>query len=447
MRTLAVAIVLVVGAVATWTGGAPASSDDSVEVRITARRLADGRIEFGLQQRVEGRMWGERDLPVRRFFPASGREGRWLGSSSIQLAPARRPDPSPTPTVRLGDTVAAGLVDVVATGIERGALEIGGALLTRIEVLFTNARGGAQSIRPGGVETIHWGQVGALDARGFNVGASDVCHSLGASMLEGACPGALKRTELRPGSAVRGYVYFAESPRYPLEFIVFANWSGSTSQPVETVVELPVPPGAPEKENVPARVVSFELVIPDSDPLEYVAEIRSTQPNGCQRFGGWSLARDDNRIAIDVWNTRPQPDASGYLACPFGPSPNRLGPSPSIGSRGRGETLTTILLGTDFEPGPRYEVAINADDLYGVEYGFVAQASPGPHADVRIVAKRHGDGRVEFGLQEGKADGSWGDRILPVQRFFPGSGSAGAWLSSTPIAIDIPSLAERLRDH
>ena len=52
---------------------------------------------------------------------------------------------------------------------------------------------------PGGVETIHWGQVGALDARGFNVGASDVCHSLGASMLEGACPGALKRTELRPG--------------------------------------------------------------------------------------------------------------------------------------------------------------------------------------------------------------------------------------------------------
>ena len=62
------------------------------EVRISARQLADGRIESALQQR--GRVgpsapaapddggWGERVLPHQRFFPATGSE-RWLNSLPV----------------------------------------------------------------------------------------------------------------------------------------------------------------------------------------------------------------------------------------------------------------------------------------------------------------------------------------------------------------------------
>ena len=45
-----------------------ASSTQS-DVRIAAQRVADGRIEFALQQRLPGETWGERLLPRRRFFP------------------------------------------------------------------------------------------------------------------------------------------------------------------------------------------------------------------------------------------------------------------------------------------------------------------------------------------------------------------------------------------
>ncbi len=55
-----------------------------VAVRIVARRLADGRVEFGLQQRDNG-SWGDRDLPQSRFFPPTATVDRWLGSSTLNL--------------------------------------------------------------------------------------------------------------------------------------------------------------------------------------------------------------------------------------------------------------------------------------------------------------------------------------------------------------------------
>ena len=61
-------------------GGAAAAA---AEVRINARRLADGRIEFGLQER-DGNVWGDRILPSQRFFPAAGGT-RWLSSSPIEV--------------------------------------------------------------------------------------------------------------------------------------------------------------------------------------------------------------------------------------------------------------------------------------------------------------------------------------------------------------------------
>ena len=60
-------------------------------------------------------------------------------------------------------------------------------------------------------------------------------------------------------------------------------------------------------------------------------------------------------------------------------------------------------------------------------------------AEVRIVAQRLDDGRVEFGLQQREGDG-WGERILPQRRYFPTT-SEGRWLSSSPITIDVPAPA------
>ena len=57
---------------------------DDVAVRIVARKLADGRVEFGLQERDNG-SWGDRELPTRRYFPPSATVDRWLGSSTITL--------------------------------------------------------------------------------------------------------------------------------------------------------------------------------------------------------------------------------------------------------------------------------------------------------------------------------------------------------------------------
>lgn len=55
------------------------------EVRVVVRRLADDRVEFGLQTRLPGEAWGERILPEQRFFPADAEVGRWLNSSPVAV--------------------------------------------------------------------------------------------------------------------------------------------------------------------------------------------------------------------------------------------------------------------------------------------------------------------------------------------------------------------------
>ena len=62
-----------------------ATPDPLSEVRITARRLDDGRTEFALQQRGADDQWGERQLPTRRFFPANVAAGRWLVSAPLTI--------------------------------------------------------------------------------------------------------------------------------------------------------------------------------------------------------------------------------------------------------------------------------------------------------------------------------------------------------------------------
>ena len=58
----------------------------TLDVRVAARRLADGRTEFALQQRDDDGSWAARRLPARRFFPADTEVGRWLSSSPLTVA-------------------------------------------------------------------------------------------------------------------------------------------------------------------------------------------------------------------------------------------------------------------------------------------------------------------------------------------------------------------------
>ena len=64
-------------------GAASALGQEASETRISARRLADGRIEFALQVQNAGGGWGERVLPTSRYFPANAAVGRWLNSSPV----------------------------------------------------------------------------------------------------------------------------------------------------------------------------------------------------------------------------------------------------------------------------------------------------------------------------------------------------------------------------
>lgn len=56
----------------------------SYYVRITARRLPDGRTEFGLRRWLTTR-WSDVLLPASRFMPADAATGRWLTSTPVDL--------------------------------------------------------------------------------------------------------------------------------------------------------------------------------------------------------------------------------------------------------------------------------------------------------------------------------------------------------------------------
>ena len=115
MKVLIVVIALAAAVSALSMGVVIATNDNSTEVRIAAKRLESGRIEFALQQREQDGSWGDRILPTRRFFPASGREGRWLTSSSFAVTV---PTPTPGPMLSVAEyaewCAAGGTIDELA---------------------------------------------------------------------------------------------------------------------------------------------------------------------------------------------------------------------------------------------------------------------------------------------------------------------------------------------
>ena len=76
---------LIVGAIATSLAWAANGGD--AEVRVAGRILEDGRVEFGLQQRlVEDAAWGEIERPTARYIAADAERDRWFFSSTLSVA-------------------------------------------------------------------------------------------------------------------------------------------------------------------------------------------------------------------------------------------------------------------------------------------------------------------------------------------------------------------------
>ena len=94
------AVVLLGAALAGGTITAHGAGHEA-EVRITAQRLTSGRTEFALQQRGADGVWGERQLPRARFFPAAPTVGRWLSSTPLTVRAAGAGDGSAGAEVRI----------------------------------------------------------------------------------------------------------------------------------------------------------------------------------------------------------------------------------------------------------------------------------------------------------------------------------------------------------
>ena len=77
-------------AVGRWLASSPLSVD-SGEVRVVARRVDDGRVEFGLQERAGSEAWEARRFPSKRFFPVDAAVGRWLVSSPLSVGRVAAP--------------------------------------------------------------------------------------------------------------------------------------------------------------------------------------------------------------------------------------------------------------------------------------------------------------------------------------------------------------------
>ena len=84
MLKITIAAILLIAVAAPTVLFATQAQQGASEVRISAFKHSDGRIEFGLQSK-EGNTWGERTLPRVRFLPSNARSGRWYHSSGFTI--------------------------------------------------------------------------------------------------------------------------------------------------------------------------------------------------------------------------------------------------------------------------------------------------------------------------------------------------------------------------
>ena len=86
---------LIMGAMVFGITGAASSTSQEVEVRVSAKRLADGRTEFAVQQRDGNGEWSDRILPSRRLLSATPPVGRWIPSTPVSVTAPTASTPAP----------------------------------------------------------------------------------------------------------------------------------------------------------------------------------------------------------------------------------------------------------------------------------------------------------------------------------------------------------------
>ena len=61
--------------------------------------------------------------------------------------------------------------------------------------------------------------------------------------------------------------------------------------------------------------------------------------------------------------------------------------------------------------------------------------------EVRVAVRLLADDRIEFALQKRLPGETWGERLLPEQRFFPAGAQVGRWLASSEVAVTLAARA------
>ena len=117
------AIVLAALVLAALIGGGAAliiraqSDSGSAELRLSARRAADGSVELGLQRRM-GDVWSARILPDGRFLPADAAVDEWFDSASFTLGEVGGDagDGDAEPAAQAGESGGQAAVEAEADG-------------------------------------------------------------------------------------------------------------------------------------------------------------------------------------------------------------------------------------------------------------------------------------------------------------------------------------------
>ena len=126
--------VAAIGVVSATTGQA------QKDVRITARLLENGKVEFGLQERTDGGDWSQILIPPRNKFPyATATVDRWLFSSAVPLTPvdigAVQAPPSASHTLTVDEYAAGCAAQLVADPV--GDAATWGEYITALDTVIT----------------------------------------------------------------------------------------------------------------------------------------------------------------------------------------------------------------------------------------------------------------------------------------------------------------------
>ena len=126
-------------------------------------------------------------------------------------------------------------------------------------------------------------------------------------------------------------------------------------------------PAPSERVSEPAPVLSVTIEVREIDPPQYVAVVTSGQRNSCVLFGDYTVAREGQRVKIEVSNTRP---AATDVVC----------------AQVYGTTETRIDLGSDFMSAEPYTVDVN-----GVTATIAPRAAVGPASGDAPVSANLGE--------------------------------------------------------